>query len=140
MEFILRKTDYAMRALLKLSRNIQGGPISTSVIAEEEDISYPLACKLMQSLQQARIVKSCMGPAGGFELVRDPAKISLLDIIETIQGPVVLGKCQSRENGCERKPDCPVTVKLGELKDHMENYLAGVTFADLVSWERPGRE
>ena len=91
----------------------------------------------MQNLQQARFVKSSMGPAGGFQLVKDPSQISLLDIVQTIQGPVVLGKCQNEEDGCERVSDCPVTDRLDELKEQVENFLSGVTFADLAAGAPP---
>ena len=113
--------------------------VSTRVLAQEQEVSYQLACKLMQQLQDARIVRSTMGPKGGFRLGRDPARISLLEIIEVVQGPLRLNRCLLRESGCSRQEICPIRGKINQLQDQMGEYLGGVTLADLAESQGAGR-
>jgi len=117
-----------------LARN-QGnsGSVSTRLLADEQDVSYQLACKLMQQLHDAKLVASCMGPKGGFRLNRPSAAISLLDIIEVVQGPLSLNRCMPKAGACPRARVCPVRGKILELQDHMGEYLGRVTLEELAS-------
>ncbi len=87
----------------------------------------------MQKLQKSSYINSRQGRAGGFELNKDSARISLLEIIETIQGPLMLNKCLSDDYKCDRKPVCALHKKLGELQEYMKQYLADISIADLVA-------
>ena len=88
MDIIRRNTDYALRAAVDLAGRFGGEPVSTKEIADRQEIPYQLACKLMQRLHNAGIVKSEMGPSGGFMLSKNPSKITVRQVVETIQGPV----------------------------------------------------
>jgi len=127
MDLVRRNTDYAVRLMVNLARNYEKGPISTKTAAIEEDVPYQLACKLMQKLHSAKLVESCMGPKGGFGLSRDPSKINLLEVVETIQGPISINRCVLGTNICPRQESCPVTVKLAKLQDHLCSYLGSIT-------------
>jgi len=131
MDMVRRNTDYALRAMLNLAQNFGDGASSTRDIAAEENISYQLACKLMQKLHNARLVESYMGPKGGFRLSRDPSKISLLQVIEAIQGPVRLNRCLLGRDVCPHDKRCKVKLKLAELEQSINNYLGNVTLDEL---------
>ena len=77
MDILRRNTDYALRLMVSLAREYGKGALATRTLAEDEDVSYQLACKLMQRLHAAKLVESCMGPKGGFRLSRKPADISI---------------------------------------------------------------
>jgi Rrf2 family protein len=132
MDIVRRNTDYALRAMLNVARNGVKGPVPTSIISEQEDVSYQLTCKLMQRLQKAKLVKSTMGPKGGFQLSKDASAISLLEIIEAIQGRITLNKCLLGSDSCDRKRKCPVTKELAGLQEQMNDYLGNVTLAQLL--------
>jgi len=132
VDIVRRNTDYALRAMLNLAQNFGDGASSTRNIAAEEDITYQLACKLMQKLHNAKLVKSCMGPTGGFRLSKDPSRISLLEVIEAIQGPIELNRCLLNVDACPRQPDCPVSKRLAELQKHIRRYLDSVTLDKLI--------
>lgn len=132
MDVLRRNTDYALRAIVNLAAHYGNEPVSTRTIAVQEDISYQLACKLMQKLQNAKFVKSCMGPKGGFVLGREPSKISLLEVIEAIQGPISLNRCLLSVNACPKQRGCTVRARLVGLQQCIYEYLSGITLDELL--------
>jgi Rrf2 family iron-sulfur cluster assembly transcriptional regulator len=131
MDIIRRNTDYALRAMVYLAEQPEGGTLSTRSIAYEGDFSYQLACKLMQKLHNAKLVKSSMGPNGGFSLSRRPSKITLLEIVEAIQGPIKLNKCLFDPDFCSRQNRCTISTKLAELQESIDKHLSIVTLEKL---------
>ena len=79
--------------MVNLARNYDIGLVSSRTIALQEKVPYQLACKLMQKLHKAKLIKSAMGPKGGFSLSRKPGKITLLQIIGAVQEPLSLNRC-----------------------------------------------
>ena len=136
MDLVRRNTDYAVRLMVNLARNYRKGPVSTRTAAAEEDVPYQLACKLMQKMHNAKLLESSMGPKGGFHLSRDPSKISLLELIETIQGPISVNRCLSRTDSCQRQESCPVTAKLAKIQEYIFQYFGGLTLDQFVNGRR----
>ena len=132
MDVVRRNTDYAVRLMVNLARQYGHGPVSTRIAASEEDVSYPLACKLMQKLHGSKLIDSSMGPKGGFNLGRAPSKITLLEVVEAIQGPISLNRCLLSSDACVRQISCSVRAKLAGVQDTIVNSLAGITFDDLL--------
>ncbi len=132
MDILRRNTDYALRAMVKLAGHYGQEPVSTRDISRSEDISYQLACKLMQRLNKAGLVKSRMGPNGGFVLSRKPSKINLAQIIGAIQGPLSLSRCLLGDNVCPKQDHCPITVKLTKLQKNISDYLKSVTLDEML--------
>lgn len=129
MDIVRRNTDYALRAMVHLARNYGGESISTRVIATREDISYQLACKLMQKMNEAGLATSTMGPKGGFALSKSPSQINILEIIQAVQGPLTVNKCLSEEP-CSRNNTCPLASTMKELQGYIVNFLSDATLAD----------
>ncbi|MCP4612581.1 MAG: Rrf2 family transcriptional regulator [Planctomycetes bacterium] len=132
MDILRRNTDYALRAMVNLAGHYGEDPVSTRDISQSEDISYQLACKLMQKLNNAGLVKSRMGPNGGFALSRTPKKINLAEIIDAIQGPLSLSRCLLGENVCPKQNGCPITAKLTKLQKNIGDYLQSITLDELL--------
>ena len=131
MDVIRRNTDYAVRLMVNLARQYGKGPVSTRIAAGEEGVSYPLACKLMQKLHGARLIDSSMGPRGGFNLSRAPSEMTLLEVVEAIQGPVSLNRCLLSPDACSRQMTCSVRAKLAGVQETIAGGLGGITFEDL---------
>jgi Rrf2 family protein len=138
MNVIRQNTDYALRVLVILSRQYGNQPVSTRTLARKGQIAYQFACKIMQQLHGAKLVKSFMGPKGGFFLARHPSKINVLQVIQALQGPVSLNKCLGVE-GCPRRRTCPVSVKLACLQKQIETSLRSITMAELLKI-KPGQK
>ena len=131
MDIVRRNTDYAVRLMVHLAKHYGNGPISTRSAAAEEEVPYQLACKLMQKLNNAKLVTSCMGPKGGFVLGAEPSKISLLKIVEAIQGPISINRCVLDEKACSRNTICTVREKLADIQESMTKGLAAITLDEL---------
>lgn len=132
MDIIRRNTDYALRAMANLAGNWGGGPVAVKTIAKAEGISYQLASKLLQRLHKAGFVISTMGPKGGFQLAKEPAKIDLLEVITAIQGPLKLNLCLLSRDACPRRPRCPLTDKLAQLQEHIDGYFGQISLQDML--------
>jgi Rrf2 family iron-sulfur cluster assembly transcriptional regulator len=132
MDIVRRNTDYALRIMIHLARCDGYESVSCRTISDRQVVPYQLSCKLMQKLHGAGLVKSCMGVKGGFQLNKHPSKISLLDIIETVQKPVCLNRCVLSVSSCSRKKVCTVRPKLTKLQNYISNYLAQISLAELA--------
>ena len=133
MDILRRNTDYALRAMANLARHYGQKAVSTREIAAAEDISYQLACKLMQKLSKTKLVGSRMGINGGFRLGRPPSQISLLNVIKTIQGPLKLNHCSLNPNMCARSKNCPVHRRLIPLQKYMNDYFDKTSLKSILN-------
>ena len=133
MSILRRNTDYALRAMVNLAGHYGGDAVATRQLSTEEDISYQYTAKIMQLLHGAGLVKSTMGPHGGFSLSRAPEEVSLLDIIKAVQGSVSLNDCFLDVDACPRRATCAISAKIAGLQEYIERFLAGITLQDLAN-------
>lgn len=94
-----RKSDYALKAVGHLARLPKGQLGSISSIAEHEGIPREFLAKILKDLARGGILASYQGVKGGYALTKEPRKISFLDVIEAIDGPIHLNLCTD-PNGC----------------------------------------
>jgi Rrf2 family protein len=133
MDVLRRNTDYGLRMMATLAKHFNNGQLmSARQLASDGHFSYQLGCKLLQKLHQAELVKSGMGPKGGFTLNRDPSKITLLEIIKVLQGEIRLNRCLIGGDGCEFESDCEINTKLSCLQLYINGYLNGITLAEVM--------
>lgn len=121
-------TDYAFRAILFLASQPEGKVVEAQTISKKEVIPMRFLLKTMPSLIRAGIVKSQRGVGGGYALARSPREITLLDVVEAVEGPVRINRCLEDYAYCSKKgaPTCQVHQALeniqgkliGELKKH----------------------
>jgi len=133
MDIIRRNTDYALCLMIHLAEQFDREPVSTKQMSKQEKIPYSLACKLMQTLQKAKLVSSVMGPTGGFKLNKNPEDTNVYEIIETIQGPMCLNRCLTKNFDCPRESRCPIKSRLHELQGYLKMYLENINLAELVN-------
>ncbi len=123
MEIIRRNSDYALRALLRLGRSGEGVLLSAAQLAAAEDIPEPLLRKLLQRLCRRGLLASVRGALGGYRLVVPLARITVRDVLETVQGPVVLSQCMTSGASCPNTPSCRLRRGLSGIQAQLSALL-----------------
>lgn len=103
---VTTKTEYAVRAIICLAKADKGLSVRTRDIAEKEGISRFLIDQIFMRLRKSGLVKSIRGRSGGYVLAKDPKKISIGDIIKSIEGPVSILKCCGSDSPCKKTSVC----------------------------------
>ena len=135
--------DYASRALLSLALHGNGaGPTSVRDIAERTGLPQPYLEQILLALKGAGLVRSKRGVGGGYVLARDPAEITLADIVSAVDGPIAVGDFgEPHQNGaCDHEGQCVLLAVWQMVSDHMRRHLRGLTLADIASIARGERE
>jgi len=133
MNVLRKNTDYALRMMGNLAGNYGQKAVSVRMLARQEDVSYQFACKILQKLQGVGLVESMMGPAGGYRLCLEPEKITMLDVIRTMQGNVAVNRCTDENDNCPRQANCPVSRVLCRLQRDVDEFFVKVTLKDLLN-------
>lgn len=130
---ITRQADYAVRAVLYLARLGPGQRVSTAQIAESQHIPMSFLSKIVSQLAAAGLVRSMRGVRGGVALARAPDKITLRDIVEAIDGPMLMNDCTATPAACAMSGGCTVRPVWCDLRHEIAARLERVTFAQLVA-------
>lgn len=130
---LTRSADYAVRAMLDVATESspQQGRARTHEIAQRQDIPPALLAKLVPLLVRAGLLDSQRGARGGLFLAREASEISLLEIIEAIEGPIALNRCTTDPPQCERTQDCPVHPVWQQAQSHLVHLLETTFLTDL---------
>ena len=106
---ITRQADYAVRAVLYLTRLGGDQRAATSQIAQEQHIPPSFLAKIVSQLSVAGILQTSRGARGGVSLARSPESISILEVVEAIDGPILLNECVGDHgSSCPFGEDCPM--------------------------------
>jgi len=128
---ITRQADYAVRAVLHLARN-GDTRTATSVIAEEQKIPPSFLAKIISQLSIAGLLHTSRGARGGVTLARLPGEITLLEVIEAIDGPIQLNECVGDTGTCSFDDNCPLRPVWCEAQEQLVGRLKGTNFADMI--------
>jgi Rrf2 family protein len=120
----------AMSALAEVYH--QDGTLSSGQIAESRNLSQPLVAKILTQLSQHGLVNGTRGPGGGYRLARDPASITVYDIVELFEGHRDPSSCPFGPGWCGVGEPCPLHDDLAALSDAAAESLKQMTFASFV--------
>ena len=132
MLHLTRKGDYAIRGMVYLAMKPMDRMSLISEMASAIDVSQTLLAKTFQNLSKVGLVKSYRGVGGGFMLGRPAEEISLLSIVEAVEGPIVLNRCLLRPGTCGRDAECTVHPVWREVQEKMRETLGNVTLKHLA--------
>lgn len=130
--YLTLETDYAIRIVDCLARN--PGRAGAKAIANQACVTLRFSLKILRKLVASGIVRSYKGASGGYELAKPKEEISLHDVLETIEGPYTLNRCQIEGIPCTRVPgkECPYHKLFKSISRDVQIKLKSVTFADIV--------
>ena len=126
---LTKKADYGLIALRHLAVN--PGARSAKDIADSYGIPLPLLSKVLQKLTQKGLLASEHGTHGGYRLAREARQITALEVIQTLDGPIILTSCFTDHGNCEHTEKCSVREPLRRVHEGIQSLLAGITIADM---------
>jgi len=129
------KGRFAVTAMLDLALHATHGPVTLAGISERQKISLSYLEQLFGKLRRRDLVESVRGPGGGYHLARDPAQVSVADIICAVEEPLDSTQCGGREN-CHENQRCMTHDLWEELNGTVYGFLSGVKLSDLVHRQR----
>lgn len=129
---ITRQADYAVRAVLYLAQLGPNEKASTSQIAEDKDIPLSFLAKIIAQLSVAGLLQTMRGARGGVTLARPPKDVNLLEVIEAIDGPILVNECVNDTYDCSQH-GCPMRGIWQETQADLVNRLKTTTFDKFVA-------
>jgi Rrf2 family protein len=130
---ITRQADYAMRAVVYLAELGPGQRAATSQIADKQHIPPSFLAKIVSQLSVAGLLQTSRGARGGVSLARSPEEISLLEVIEAIDGPIMLNECVAESGVCTFGETCILRPVFCDAQSALVSQLNGTTFGDLLN-------
>jgi len=131
---LTKKADYGLIAMRHLA--CQAKIASAKEIADRYRIPLPLLSKVLQTLVRTGLLVSEQGATGGYRLSRDSHEINALEVIRSIDGPIILTQCFTEHDEpteCDQSEMCPVREPLRKVHEGILRLLSGITIADLAS-------
>jgi Rrf2 family transcriptional regulator, iron-sulfur cluster assembly transcription factor len=136
---LTRRGDYAIRAALSLAQLPEGTVRSARAIAEEMAIPGRLIAQIMAALARAGIVVARPGRTGGYRLARPAGRISVLDVVEAIEGDSRRTTCVLRGGACRTAGVCLVHEVFFGAQEAMLGTLARSSLQEIVNGDRASR-
>ncbi len=130
---ITRQADYALRAMLYLARLEPTERAATSQIAEIQRIPPSFLAKIISQLSIAGLIHTSRGARGGVSLARQPESISILEVVEAIDGPIALNECTVSKGACPFGEDCPLRPIWCGSQEELVERLRTTTFAQVLN-------
>lgn len=127
---------YGMRAMLALARNHGQGSTLLKDIVEREGLPGTYLEQLMVPLRKSGIVMAVRGAKGGYTLARSPAEISVLMILEALEGPLSLADCPSGSSCCTHPELCALQEIWSEGSRTLTQFYQGISLAALLERQR----
>ncbi len=132
---ISSKSEYGLRALIDIAAHEDVGPVGRSGIAERQRIPLAFLTQVLRTLVAGGLLESTRGPAGGYRLSRKPGRISVLDVITVLQGPVAPANCAgaSQAGDCGHENGCSLAGVWSRLQSANEEVLSQTSLADILA-------
>jgi Rrf2 family protein len=129
---ITRAGEYGVLGLMNLARRSPGQVAMIDELSKSEKIPKSFLAKIFQDLAKAGLVKSVRGAHGGFSLAKAPAEISVLQIIEAIEGKIMFQRCKQLKPDCEHAGGCALCGLFEQAQDGVKDVLLRTSLVDLI--------
>lgn len=132
MNKINRKVEYALMSLKYMVRKSPGEKTTAKEVSENFGTPFDVTARVMQALAHRGLLHSEQGAAGGYLIKKDLNRVSLLELMEMIDGPTKLVKCFQKGSSCEIKSQCNIISPLQNLNQKFKNFYQSVTLNELL--------
>jgi len=129
---ISRRLDYGLQLMIALAQEVEDRSQATAVLAERLQIPLPFLHQIGRSLIQGRLIKATPGPHGGLRLNLPAEDITLLQIVETLEGPICISPCLDGEP-CVRQDICMSHPVWSELQTRLVDHLGGIRLDEMAA-------
>jgi FeS assembly SUF system regulator len=123
-------SDYAIVLMSRIAGG-KGKVVTARGLSAETDIPWPTVVRLLKMLTAGGVLRSIQGRKGGYVLSRSPSKVSLIDIIEMIEGSFALTECNHETGNCGIQRSCQVHRHWRVINNAVRQSLAAITLADM---------
>lgn len=135
---VTKLTDYATVVLTVLATE-PARVLSAPELAERARLELPTVAKVLKPLAHAGLVEGFRGAGGGYRLARPASEVSLIAIVEAIEGPLGMTECSGEHSSCEHEPHCGVQSHWRRINDVIAEALGGITLAQMLPQAPPPR-
>jgi FeS assembly SUF system regulator len=135
---VTKLTDYATVVLTALAAQ-PDTVLSAAGLAEQAGLEVPTVAKILKPLAQAGLVAGFRGINGGYRLARPASQITLIDIVEAMEGPLGMTECSLHAGNCGIEQSCGVRANWRRINDVVADALRGVTLAEMHGPPAPRR-
>ena len=129
---LTRASSYALHAVVFMAAQKHNRPIASHLVAQARGIPERFLLKVLKPLVSGRVLHSVKGPNGGYRLAKSPSQISMLEVVEAVDGPIRGQSPLSQEEG-----DSPLNRKLEAIckrsADQIRRQLEKVHISDLAA-------
>jgi len=129
---LTKKADYGLIALKHLAMSGRAGAASAKEIADAYGMPLPLLAKILQKLTKTGLLVSLPGSSGGYKLAKRPEKISALEVIHAIDGPIILTTCFTAHGRCDQSDKCTVREPLRRVHEAIIDLLGKITISEMA--------
>lgn len=136
---ITSKVEYLLLTLLDLAAHVDDGLVITRDVAERQGIPAKYMPQIMSILAKKGWVDSARGPKGGVRLAVDPGTVTVQDVIDVSNDPLLIKKCADEGFVCPRKAVCPLRAVWVQAQEKVADVMKGTTLADLMSTQASRR-
>jgi Rrf2 family protein len=130
---ITRASDYAVRVMIYLAGLPPNSTIRQAELSRETGVSSHFLSKVLQQLVRSGLIRSHRGSSGGYALALSAQRVSLLDVVQAMEGPVQLNQCVADGLSCDRKAWCPAHQVWIEAQASIVNILGRTSMANLAA-------
>lgn len=124
------RSEYGLLALIDLGVRYGGGPVSAREVSARQGIPAKFLEQLLAALRKAGLVGAVRGAHGGFALTRDPGEITVLQVVEALEGPLAPTSCDGGAL-CGRSGACAAAAVWAKATDALREVFVTTTIADL---------
>ena len=129
---LTKKADYGLIAVKHLAMSGRPGTASAKEIADAYGMPLPLLAKILQKLTKTGLLASVPGSSGGYKLAKRPEKISALEVIHAIDGPIILTTCFTAHGRCDQSDKCTVREPLRKVHEAIIDLLGKITISEMA--------